>query len=206
MFSGLVSGKARIKRLEQEGKTIVLTVKTFPENLAGVKIGDSIAVNGCCLTVEAFSKDSFTVTMMPQTFAKTTFKNLQAGDQVNMERSVPVGGRFEGHIVSGHVDETVEVVDLKQNENALELRFFLPDRLKKQVVPQGSVAINGTSLTVMNTGDDWFSVGLIPHTQDETNLSGLQVGDQVNLETDVLGKYVEANLAAFLKKVENTRK
>lgn len=199
MFSGLVSGKARIQRLEQEGKTIVLTVKTFPENLAGVKIGDSIAVNGCCLTVEAFSKDSFTVTMMPQTFAKTTFKNLQAGDQVNMERSVPVGGRFEGHIVSGHVDETVEVVDLKQNENALELRFSLPDRLKKQVVPQGSVAINGTSLTVMNTGDDWFSVGLIPHTQDETNLSGLQVGDQVNLETDVLGKYVEANLAAFLK-------
>ncbi|MGZ1170527.1 riboflavin synthase [Lactobacillus delbrueckii subsp. bulgaricus] len=95
MFSGLVSGKARIQRLEQEGKTIVLTVKTFPENLAGVKIGDSIAVNGCCLTVEAFSKDSFTVTMMPQTFAKTTFKNLQAGDQVNMERSVPVGGRFD---------------------------------------------------------------------------------------------------------------
>ncbi|MGZ1085915.1 riboflavin synthase [Lactobacillus delbrueckii subsp. bulgaricus] len=76
--------------------------------------------------------------MMPQTFAKTTFKNLQAGDQVNMECSVPVGGRFEGHIVSGHVDETVEVVDLKQNENALELRFFLTDRLKKQVVPQGS--------------------------------------------------------------------
>lgn len=199
MFSGLVSGKARVQRLEQEGKTIVLTVKTVPENLAGVKIGDSIAVSGCCLTVEAFSKDSFTVTMMPQTFDKTTFKNLQAGDQVNMERSVPVGGRFEGHIVSGHVDETVAVTGIQQNENALELRFFLPDRLKKQVVPQGSVAINGTSLTVMNTGDDWFSVGLIPHTQDETNLSGLQVGNQVNLETDVLGKYVEANLAAFLK-------
>lgn len=137
MFSGLVSGKARVQRLEQEGKTIVLTVKTVPENLAGVEIGDSIAVNGCCLTVEAYSADSFTVTMMPQTFDKTTFKNLQAGDQVNMERSLPVGGHFEGHIVSGHVDETVEVVDLKQNENALELRFFLPDRLKKQVVQIG---------------------------------------------------------------------
>lgn len=131
---------------------------------------------------------------MPQTFEKTTFKDLQPGDLVNLERSLQVGDRLEGHIVTGHVDEVTVVQAMAPNENAIEVRFALPVRLANQVVPQGSVAINGVSLTVMNTGADWFSVGLIPHTQTVTNLDDLQVGSQVNLETDILGKYVAANL------------
>lgn len=200
MFSGLVSGNAHIANIEKNGKTIVMTVKTTAENLTDVKIGDSIAINGCCLTVESFTKDKFTVTMMPQTFDKTIFKNSHAGDQVNMERSIAAGERFEGHIVSGHVDETVKVVARKQNENAIELWFELPERLNKQIVSQGSVAVNGTSLTVMEAKEDRFSVGLIPHTQDETNLSNLQIGNEVNIETDVIAKYVEANMKLFLSK------
>lgn len=198
MFSGLVSGKAHISNINKDGKTIVMTIETVPEELAKVKIGDSIAINGCCLTVEKFTDNKFTVTMMPQTFDKTTFKNSKVGDKVNIERSVAVGSRFEGHIVSGHVDETAKVIDKKQNENAIELWFQLPKRLNKQIVSQGSIAINGTSLTVMKAEEDKFSVGLIPHTQDETNLSDLEVGDSVNIETDVIAKYVEANMKHFL--------
>lgn len=105
-----------------------------------------------------------------------------------------VGDRLEGHIVTGHVDEVTTVKAIRQNENAIEVVFALPARLRTQVVPQGSVAINGVSLTVMDTGQDWFSVGLIPHTQTVTNLDQLAVGNRVNLETDILGKYVAANM------------
>ncbi len=194
MFSGLVSNDAHIVKIDKNDKVITMTVKTHPEGLTDVKVGDSIAVNGCCLTVEAFTSDSFTVTMMPQTWDKTTFKKAQVGDQVNIERSIALGKRFEGHIVLGHVDETVKVIDRKQNENAIELWFERPERLKNQLVSQGSVALNGTSLTIMRTEAAAFSVGLIPHTQEESNLGKLKIGDDVNLETDVIAKYVEANM------------
>lgn len=195
MFSGLVHGDAKISTIKKSGKTITMSVKTSPENLTDLKIGDSIAINGCCLTAESFTEDEFTVTMMPQTFDKTIFKNAKIGDKVNIERSLKINDRFEGHVVTGHVDDVIKVADKKQNENAIELIFKLPKRLLNQVVSQGSVAINGTSLTVMKAWDQYFSVGLIPHTQDETNLSQLAIGDEVNLETDILGKYVAKNLA-----------
>ena len=135
--------------------------------------------------------------MMPQTFKKTTFKNSKIGDQVNIERSLQVTSRLEGHIVTGHIDDVVSLIKKQQNENAIELFFKLPDRLTAQVVPQGSIAINGTSLTVMDINKNIFSVGLIPHTQENTNLTQLAVGDQVNVETDILGKYVAKNLILF---------
>lgn len=176
-------------------ETIELTVEPIDSHfLDKVQIGDSIAIDGTCLTVEEFNDHQFMVTLMPQTFEKTTFKDRQIGSLVNLERSLQVGSRLEGHIVTGHVDEITQVVDRHRNENAIELFFNLPKRLMGQIVPQGSVAINGVSLTVMATTNEWFSVGLIPHTQAITNLDELQVGSRVNLETDILGKYVAANL------------
>lgn len=195
MFSGLVQGTGKIQSLNQQAETIELTIVPIDRRLMKqLAIGDSVAVNGTCLTVVAKNPQGFRVTLMPQTFMKTTFKDLNVGSLVNLERSLTVGARLEGHIVTGHVDEVVAVQSVKTNENAIEVRFNLPTRLAGQVVPQGSVAINGVSLTVMDTGPDWFSVGLIPHTQTVTNLDKLQVGSRVNLETDILGKYVVANL------------
>lgn len=183
MFSGLVQGTGKVQKLEKKGETIELTIApTSPVLLEELVIGDSVAINGTCLTVVGQTGTSFHVTLMPQTFEKTTFKDLQPGDLVNLERSLQVGDRLEGHIVTGHVDEVTVVQAMAPNENAIEVRFALPVRLANQVVPQGSVAINGVSLTVMNTGADWFSVGLIPHTQTVTNLDDLQVGSRVNLE------------------------
>lgn len=195
MFSGLVSGTGKIKKINKDDETIVMTI--HPEKsqfLDGVQAGDSIAIDGTCLTVETFQEQEFTVTLMPQTFEKTTFKDREIGDLVNLERSLMVGSRLEGHVVTGHVDEVTRVLERRENENAIEVVFALPKRLRGQVVSQGSVAINGVSLTVMNADQDRFSVGLIPHTQTVTNLDELQEGSMVNLETDILGKYVMANM------------
>lgn len=195
MFSGLVQGTGKIRVLDRQAETINLTVApTVADVMDQLAIGDSIAINGTCLAVVTMGPDEFQVTLMPQTFEKTTFKDLRVGDLVNLERSLTVGARLEGHIVTGHVDEVVTVRDVQKNENAIEVRFNLPARLTGQVVAQGSVAINGVSLTVMDTSADWFSVGLIPHTQTVTNLDLLAAGSRVNLETDILGKYVVANL------------
>lgn len=200
MFSGLVAGTGRIIELKQEGETIRMAIAPQSADfLNGIKVGDSIAIDGTCLTVEQFNDHDFTVTLMPQTFEKTTFKDRQVGDKVNLERSLAVGSRLEGHIVTGHVDEVISVLARRQNENAIELTLALPPRLRTQVVAQGSVALNGVSLTVMKAGSDRFSVGLIPHTQTITNLDTLRVGDPVNLETDILGKYVVANLKVGTK-------
>lgn len=195
MFSGLVQGTGKVQELEKQAETIELVITpTQPTMMRELEIGDSIAVNGTCLTVVSQSSHSFHVTLMPQTFEKTTFNKIRIGDLVNLERSLKVGDRLEGHIVTGHVDEVTTVQKVTVNENAIEVQFALPARLVSQVVPQGSVAINGVSLTVMETGPGWFSVGLIPHTQTVTNLDQLQVGSRVNLETDILGKYVAANI------------
>ena len=195
MFSGLISSTGQLKKIDQLGKTINLTIVPTDNKFSNqLRIGDSVAVNGTCLTVVNMSGTAFTVTLMPQTFDKTTFKNQHQGAFVSLERSLKIGQRLEGHLVSGHIDDTTKVEDIKQNENAVEIRLQLPTRLTGQIIPQGSIAINGVSLTVMNTGKGWFSVGLIPHTQSVTNLDQLDVGDEVNLETDMIGKYVVANL------------
>lgn len=194
MFSGLVTGGAKIAALASDKQTIQMTVACPDNFLAGAQLGESIAVNGTCLTADEIKDNQFKVTMMPQTFKKTIFKNSQVGDAVNIERALQVHDRLEGHILTGHVDETVKVLEKKRNQNAIELSFQRPARLRSQIVAQGSVGLNGVSLTVMNVTANSFSVGLIPHTQDETNLAILKTGDEVNLETDILGKYVAANL------------
>lgn len=197
MFSGLINGTGKLTQIEQTDHTIRLTIDLDPALQAGMEVGASLAVNGTCLTVETEQPGRLTVTLMPQTYNLTTFKDLPVGALVNLERSLKIGDRLEGHIVTGHVDQTTPVIKREVNENAIELTFKLPDELRGQVISQGSVAINGVSLTVMKQADDWFSVGLIPHTQTVTNLDQLRVGDLVNLETDVLGKYVAAQLGGI---------
>lgn len=197
MFSGLVNGTGKLTQIEQTDHTIRLTIDLDPALQGGMEVGASLAVNGTCLTVETEQPGRLTVTLMPQTYNLTTFKDLPVGALVNLERSLKIGDRLEGHIVTGHVDQTTPVIKREVNENAIELTFKLPDELRGQVISQGSVAINGVSLTVMKQADDWFSVGLIPHTQTVTNLDQLRVGDLVNLETDVLGKYVAAQLGGI---------
>ncbi|MEK1322948.1 riboflavin synthase [Limosilactobacillus fermentum] len=198
MFSGLVNGTGKLTQIEQTDHTIRLTIDLDPALQEGMEVGASLAINGTCLTVETEQPGRLTVTLMPQTYNLTTFKDLPVGALVNLERSLKIGDRLEGHIVTGHVDQTTPVIKREVNENAIELTFKLPDELRGQVISQGSVAINGVSLTVMKQADDWFSVGLIPHTQTVTNLDQLRVGDLVNLETDVLGKYVAAQLGGIL--------
>lgn len=198
MFSGLVNGTGKLTQIEQTDHTIRLTIDLDPALQEGMEVGASLAVNGTCLTVETEQPGRLTVTLMPQTYNLTTFKDLPVGALVNLERSLKIGDRLEGHIVTGHVDQTTPVIKREVNENAIELTFKLPDELRGQVISQGSVAINGVSLTAMKQADDWFSVGLIPHTQTVTNLDQLRVGDLVNLETDVLGKYVAAQLGGIL--------
>ena len=178
MFSGLVNGTGKLTQIEQTDHTIRLTIDLDPALQEGMEVGASLAVNGTCLTVETEQPGRLTVTLMPQTYNLTTFKDLPVGALVNLERSTPV-------------------IKREVNENAIELTFKLPDELRGQVISQGSVAINGVSLTVMKQADDWFSVGLIPHTKTVTNLDQLRVGDLVNLETDVLGKYVAAQLGGI---------
>ena len=185
MFSGLINGTGKLTQIEQTDHTIRLTIDLDPALQEGMEVGASLAVNGTCLTVETEQPGRLTVTLMPQTYNLTTFKDLPVGALVNLERSLKIGDRLEGHIKR------------EVNENAIELTFKLPDELRGQVISQGSVAINGVSLTVMKQADDWFSVGLIPHTQTVTNLDQLRVGDLVNLETDVLGKYVAAQLGGI---------
>ena len=197
MFSGLVNGTGKLTQIEQTDHTIRLTIDLDPALQEGMEVRASLAVNGTCLTVETEQPGRLTVTLMPQTYNLTTFKDLPVGALVNLERSLKIGDRLEGHIVTGHVDQTTPVIKREVNENAIELTFKLPDELRGQVISQGSVAINGVSLTVMKQADDWFSVGLIPHTQTVTNLDQLRVGDLVNLETDVLGKYVAAQLGGI---------
>ena len=189
MFTGLVEELGKIRALARGAHSIRLTIAA-QKVLQDVKLGDSIAVDGACLTVVEFSSASFTVDVMPETFDRTTLSLKKAGDAVNLERTLRVGDRLGGHIVSGHVDAVATLVSVTPRDNANILRVQHPQHLAPFLIPQGSVAVDGVSLTVVDCGDDWFEVSLIPHTWDVTVLSGKRAGDKVNVETDVLGKYI----------------
>ena len=158
--------------------------------LEGSKIGDSIAVNGVCLTVTALLPDGFTADVMPETLRRSSLGALQTGDGVNLERAMPADGRFGGHIVSGHIDGLGRVASFRREENAVWLSIAADPALLRLVVEKGSIAIDGVSLTVAAVSDAGFQVSIIPHTAKETILLQKKAGDGVNLETDIVGKYV----------------
>lgn len=194
MFTGLVSAQGKLLSVRRHSQEIELACKTPLNFLEHSQVGDSICVSGTCLTATAMNADSFTADIMPETFARTIFSQLSVGACVNLEKALAVGSRFEGHIVQGHVDAAVRLTGKKRQQHALVLTFDLPEAYADQVVEKGSVALNGVSLTVLFARNHEFAVSLIPHSQAETNLEALTIGSQVNMETDILGKYVQKQL------------
>ena len=186
MFTGIVEEIGRVRSVGG-GRLEIVASKT----MEGTAIGDSIAVNGVCLTVTAFTRDGFTADMMPVTLEHTGLGTLRPGDGVNLERALTLTSRLGGHIVSGHIDGVGHVKSIEKNGNARILRVEAPLKLLRYIVPQGAVALDGVSLTVAQVDEKGFSVSLIPHTREATALDGKQTGDAVNIENDVIGKYVE---------------
>ena len=195
MFTGLIQEKGRISRMVKHQHNIKLTCKASRKLLADYKIGDSMAINGVCLTCVAKAGDMFTVDIMPETFRRTIFSTCRIGDLVNLELAMSANARFEGHLVTGHVDGVATLVQKKSDETALVLSFAFSKELEGQIVAQGSIAVNGVSLTVVSVESGQFSVSLIPHTAKETNLASLKKGDKVNIETDILAKYMQAQVS-----------
>ncbi|GEL91857.1 riboflavin synthase [Enterococcus villorum] len=197
MFTGLIAEKGVIKEIQRNKQMIQLTFHASNKLLQDYKIGDSMAVNGVCLTAIEVSNHLFKAEIMPETFKRTTFATAKIGNLVNLERAMRGTQRFEGHFVSGHIDTVTRVVKRKENQNALVLTFAYPPKHAGEIIPQGSITINGVSLTVTETTASYFSVSLIPHSKSLTNLGSLSVGDFVNIETDMIGKYVKAQENKF---------
>ena len=187
MFTGIIEELGTIKDLSPGGSIRILADRV----LEGTNIGDSIAVNGICLTVTELNGDGFTADVMPETLKRTSLSLLRRGDRVNLERAMAADGRFGGHIVSGHIDGTGKIREYKKDGNAVWVTISADDDILRLVVEKGSIAIDGISLTVAEVTDTYFKVSIIPHTAGETTLLLKNTGDPVNLETDIVGKYVE---------------
>ncbi|MEH1013359.1 riboflavin synthase [Micromonospora sp. CPCC 206060] len=191
MFTGIIEELGEIVRLEPTGADSVLLTVRGPVVTSDARHGDSIAVNGVCLTVVDTVDGAFTADVMGETLRRSSLGTLTAGDPVNLERAATLGSRLGGHLVQGHVDGVGRVRDREPAEQWETVTFDLPAPLARYVVEKGSITVDGVSLTVAAVGADWFSVGLIPTTCALTTLGRRQSGDPVNLEVDVLAKYVE---------------
>jgi riboflavin synthase len=187
MFTGIIETQGVLKALHKEGQNLRLTVGTHFSN--ELKIDQSLAHNGVCLTVTRVDGDQYEVIAVRETLEKSNLGRLKKGDAVNLERCVPLNGRMDGHVVQGHVDTIARVLSLKEQEGSWEFTFHLahPTPL---IVEKGSITLNGVSLTVFQIEDNKFSVAIIPYTYEHTNFSTLIVGDEVNVEFDIFGKYV----------------
>ena len=193
MFTGLVASLGTVERLAEGSTSCRLTVRA-PQLLFGVKIGDSIAVNGVCLTVVHLRGDTFTADVMPETVRRTTLHLLQPGDRVNLEKALRPTDGLDGHIVQGHVEGVGTIQQIISEGNARVYRIQAPGELLRYIVEKGSIAVDGISLTVTETDDSGFGVSLIPHTAKMTTLGYKSAGDAIYLETDILARYVEKML------------
>ena len=190
MFTGLVEEVGTICGIQKNTKSCVLEISAS-KVLEGTKIGDSIALNGVCLTVTTRKKTSYTVDVMAETMNRSTLGKLKVGDGVNLERAMPADGRFGGHIVSGHIDGTGVICEILPEDNAVWYKVKANSSILRYIVEKGSITIDGISLTVAKITDQDFSVSVIPHTREVTALVHRKVGDAVNLECDIIGKYIE---------------
>jgi riboflavin synthase len=196
MFTGLVEEVGNVLRLARSGEGAHLFVRARTV-LQGTRIGDSISVSGACLTVVELGEGAFAVDCMPETLTHTTLGGLRPGDPVNLERAMALGDRLGGHLVLGHVDAVGEVLSVKTRGIASEIRVSLPLELRGYVAGKGSVAVDGISLTVTDVTETDFGLGIIPHTLRETTLRAVAPGRKVNLEADVLARYVRQALAGL---------
>ncbi len=190
MFTGIVEEMGKIVRVEKGAKSSRLTV-SGDKIFSDLKLGDSVATNGVCLTVTSFSKGIFTADVMNETLKRSNLGELRQGSMVNLERAMIANGRFGGHIVSGHIDGTGVITKIEQDDIAVWYTIRAGIKIMKYIIEKGSVAIDGISLTIAKVTDNDFSVSLIPHTAKETVLGYKKTGDTVNLENDVVGKYIE---------------
>ncbi len=190
MFTGIIEEVGTLRSVQRGAHSAVLTIGAS-RVLSDLKIGDSVAVNGVCLTATRLLPDGFTADVMHETLNRSALGALGPGSPVNLERAMAAGGRFGGHIVSGHIDGTGSVLSQRREDNAVWVTIKTPAPLLRYIVEKGSIAIDGVSLTVAAVTDTDFSVSIIPHTGAQTILLGKKPGDPVNLECDVIGKYVE---------------
>lgn len=197
MFTGIVEAVGDVVEIVARGEATFLSIDA-PAIAAGVRVGDSISVNGGCLTVVAAEAGRFGFEAVRETLERTALGDLRKGSRVNLERALRADARLDGHIVQGHVDEAGRVRELRRRGEDVQLWIACSHAFADWLIPKGSVAIDGVSLTVVGVGDDGFDVALIPHTLSTTTLAGLLGGERVNLEADVLGKYVKRYLERVL--------
>jgi riboflavin synthase len=186
MFTGIIEEMGRVVSAKAGELAIAAG-----EVMAGIKNGDSIAVNGVCLTVTASDKNSFSVKVMPETLRRTNLGRLLAGDRVNLERALPLGGRLGGHLVQGHVDATGKITSVTPEGEAMLVSFYAPSKILDYVVEKGFIAVDGVSLTIVNKDANSFAVSVVDYTRKNTTLGSRRVGDLVNLEVDIIAKYVK---------------
>jgi riboflavin synthase len=204
MFTGIIEGVGTVSQVRpMDGGRRLTVAADF--SLDGTGIGDSIAVNGACLTAVSLQGARFTVDVSPETLSKTTFKSIKIGDRVNLERALKLSDRLDGHLVSGHIDGLGTITGKQNQGNAVVVTFSVPDFLSRYMIPKGSVAIDGISLTINSCENQSFNVSIIPHTAKITTLGLKETGARVNIETDMLGKYVEKFLSGRGRDSEEKR-
>ncbi len=203
MFTGIVEETGMIRSLTINGSSGRIAIQA-KKVLEGTQIGDSIAVNGICLTVVTLQEDGFTADVMAETVRRSGLSGMHPGDRVNLERAMASGGRFGGHIVSGHIDGTGTISSMEREENAIWVTITASGKLLRYIVEKGSICIDGISLTVVGVSDTSFQVSVIPHTGEETTLLKRKPGQIVNLETDIIGKYVEKLIQPYCGDTEET--
>jgi riboflavin synthase len=198
VFTGIIEEVGKVKNIIRKGDTALLEIAAG-RIMDDVKLGDSIAVNGVCLTVVEFGAAYFKADASDETMRRTSLKSAVPGKTVNLERAMPMNGRFGGHIVQGHVDGTATLLEAAKHGDFWHLRFSLPEPLRKYVADKGSICVDGISLTVSADLSSAFTIAVIPHTYNNTNLSSLTPGDEVNIEIDVLARYIEKLLNSNTK-------
>ena len=195
MFTGIIETTGLVSAIEPAGTNLTFRIES--SLAAELKIDQSVSHNGVCLTVTSVANDSYTVTAVDETLKKTTLGRLQRGDRINLERCMPANGRFDGHIVQGHVDQTGTCTAVQDVDGSWLFDFQYADESDNVTVEKGSICINGVSLTVFNSQPDRFRVTIIPYTYEHTNFRDLEAGDTVNLEFDIVGKYLKKMLAGY---------
>ncbi len=190
MFTGIIEEIGKVKAIVRHANSIKLTI-AVKKILDDIHIGDSICTNGVCLTVTTFDDGSYCADVMPETMNRTNFKNLRINDLVNCERAMPANGRFGGHIVSGHIDGTGVISKMTRDDKAIRMKIETRPEILRYIVEKGSITIDGISLTVTDVSSFDFGVSIIQHTRDVTTLTKKKIGETVNLENDIVGKYIE---------------
>ncbi|MDT8371566.1 MAG: riboflavin synthase [Gammaproteobacteria bacterium] len=191
MFTGIIAAIGKVTSVQSKGGDLRLQVATQKLDLSDVNLGDSIAINGVCLTVVELQTSQVSFDVSRESLDRTSLGNVQSGSKVNLEKALAVGDRLGGHFVSGHVDGLGTVVSIQESARSVKFRIEVPNGLERYIAEKGSICIDGVSLTVNNAMDDWFEVNIIPHTMQETIIDSYRVGTRVNLEVDLIARYLE---------------